>query len=174
MEADYGEEQDRAVGEHMESDNYIQIMMDSLVQKIAILEKISVLNIEQKGIAEMAEFDEQLFHDNADKKEALIEAILKLDDGFDSLFARVSECLEGNRDKYREQIGKMQGYIKQITDLSVQVQAQEMRNKKLLEQKFSSMRKDLHNAKRSTKMANTYYKNMNKLSNDSYFLDQKN
>ena len=68
----------------------------------------------------------------------------------------------------------MQKQIREVTDLSVQIQAQEARNKTSLQNRFNMMKKDIQNAKRSTKLANQYYKNVNRIDAEPQFMDQKN
>ncbi len=157
----------------MSTENYLQIMAESLIIKKGILEKLVVLNDEQEIIASQEEFDEVAFHDNVDKKAELIDEMVKLDEGFNSLFARVKEQLDENRQKYSDEIAAMQELIRSITDLAASVEAKENRNRVLVQNKFMAMRKEVQNAKRSTQMANTYYKNMNKLNYEPQFMDKK-
>ena len=138
-------------------DNYLQMMIDSLIMKKSILEKITILNEEQRKLAE-SEFDEENF--------------LKVD-GFNSLFERVKKALEGNRDKYKSQIERIQQLIRDVTALSVRVEAQEKRNKSLIEKQFFVLKKDIYSAKDNANKMNSYYKNMNKMSFESQFMDRK-
>jgi predicted nuclease with TOPRIM domain len=158
----------------MKADNYMQMMIDSLDMKKNILTKIIMLNEEQTRIVSVDPFDEEAFHENMESKGELIENMLQLDQGFNSVFNRIKEELDGNKSAYKDEIVKMQELIKTVTELGVKVEAQEARNKTLVQNKFNDMKKNLQNAKRSTKMANTYYKNMNKLSYEPQFMDQKN
>ena len=140
----------------MDTENYLQIMIDSLVQKEELLKQIVDYNEKQQTIITAAEFDEDAFEQNLNDKGELVEKILKLDEGFNSVFNRVKELVSA------------------VTDLGVRIQAQELRNKQLVEKRFAQMRKELSNAKRATSKANAYYKNANKLNNyESHFLDQK-
>lgn len=153
-------------------DNYLQMMSDSLIMKKSILEKITVLNEEQRKLAE-AEFDEENFLKVVDKKSELIDNIVRLDDGFNSLFERVKKMLEGNKEQYKSQIEKIQQLIRDVTALSVRVEAQEKRNKSLIEKQFLALKKDIYNAKDTANKMNSYQKNMNKISFESQFMDRK-
>lgn len=157
----------------MQTDNYLQMMIDSLRMKQKILEKLVLLNEEQTKLVTAEDFDENAFQQNMEEKGDLIENMIKLDEGFNMVFTRIKEQLDGKRALYREEITTMQKLIKTVTELGVQVEAQEARNKTLVQNKFTNMRKDIQNAKRSTQMANTYYKNMNKLNYEPHFMDQK-
>ncbi len=148
-------------------------MSESLIIKKGILERLTVLNDEQESIASQETFDDEAFRDNVDKKAELIDEMVKLDEGFNSLFNRVKEQLDANREGYRDEIAAMQQLIRDITDLAASVEAKENRNRVLMQNKFMAMRKEVQNAKRSTQMANTYYKNMNKLNYEPQFMDKK-
>ena len=138
-----------------------------------ILEKVIVLSEAQNGILAAAEFDEKAFRENIDEKAELIDKIERLDDGFNSLFARVKETLDGHKDEYKSEITDIKELIKSVTELAVRVQAQEARNKVLAENRFAQMRKEVSNAKRNTQAASTYYNSMNKLNFEPHLMDQK-
>jgi hypothetical protein len=156
----------------METENYVQMMTDSLIMKKDILEKVIVLSEAQNGILAAAEFDENAFRENIDEKAELIDKIERLDDGFNSLFARVKETLDGHKDEYKSEITVIKELIKSVTELAVRVQAQEARNKVLAENRFAQMRKEVSNA-RNTQAASTYYNSMNKLNFEPHLMDQK-
>ena len=157
----------------MSTKNYLQIMSESLIMKTEILDNLIVLNDEQERIASADTFDDAAFRANVDSKAELIERLEKLDDGFNSLFARVKEQLEADREAYRDDIAKMQQLIRDVTERAATVEAKETRNRVLIQNKFMAMRKEVQLAKKSSKMANTYYKNMNKLNYEPHFMDKK-
>lgn len=157
----------------MSTEDYLQILKDSLIKKKDILTKLTELNDEQENIINQPEFDETVFNKNVDDKAELIEQLVKLDEGFNSVFERVKEQLNGNREVYASQIKDMQGLIRKVTDLAAQVEAKENRNKALVQSRFAAMRKEISNVKKSTQMANTYYKSMNKLDYEPQFMDKK-
>ncbi len=157
----------------MSTENYLQIMTDSLIKKKDILTKLVALNDVQENIINKPEFDETDFNKNVDDKAELIEQLIKLDEGFNVVFERVKEQLSENKEAYSAQIKVMQGLIKEVTELAANVEAKENRNKSLVESRFAAMRREINDAKRSTQMANTYYKNMNKLNYEPQFMDKK-
>ncbi|MDO5402262.1 MAG: flagellar protein FliT [Eubacteriales bacterium] len=157
----------------METTNYLQMMIDSLRMKITILKEISAFNEEQHKLVLEPDMDEDAFQKNLDGKGELIDKLNVMDEGFNSLFNRVREAVGNNKSMYSGEINELKKLIRQVTELGVSIEAQEARNKAAVQNKFSSMRKQLQQAKRSTKMANTYYQNMNKISQDPQFLDQK-
>ena len=156
-----------------DTDNYVQIMTDSLIMKKSVLEKIVVLNEEQKKIISSDDFDGNLFRDNVNKKAQLVEEINRLDAGFDDLFRRVRLVLDADKASYSSQIASMKILIKDVTELAVKVEADEARNKKLVEKKFIELRKGVQKAKTNVQKTNAYYQNMNKLDTSPQFMDQK-
>lgn len=158
----------------MSTGNYVQIMIDSLTKKEVLLKQIAEYNEEQKVIITAVEFDDEAFHRNVDSKGELVEEILKLDDGFNAVFSRVKDEVQAHKEELSSEIAVMQQLVKRVTDLGVRIQAQELRNKELVEKCFSAMRKNLSNAKTATSKVNAYYKNANNINDyDTYFLDQK-
>lgn len=157
----------------MSTEDYLQILKDSLIKKKDILTKLTELNDQQENIINQPEFDETVFNKNVDDKAELIEKLIKLDEGFNSVFERVKEQLNNNREAYTSQIKDMQGLVREVTDLAAQVEAKENRNKTLVANRFAAMRKEISDVRRSTQMANTYYKNMNKLDYEPQFMDKK-
>ena len=62
----------------METENYVQMMTDSLIMKKDILEKVIVLSEAQNGILAAAEFEEKAFRENIDEKAELIKNVTEL------------------------------------------------------------------------------------------------
>lgn len=157
----------------METKNYLQIMADSLKMKKDILTQLVELNEAQKEIFSNQHFTEEAFRSNIDVKDELVTKLIKMDEGFNSLFNRVKEELESNRALYSGEIAQLQSLIREITELSARVETQEARNKLIVQDYFMNMKRDVRNAKQNAKMANTYYKNMNKINYEPHFMDKK-
>jgi DNA repair exonuclease SbcCD ATPase subunit len=157
------------------TDSYLQMMIESLVMKRDILQQISELNISQANMAMMdnSSFNDSEFYSNIEQKGELIDKLLELDKGFDALFERVKASIGDNKQAYSEQIKQLQGLIKEITALSVKVQAQESRNKVIVGRKFNRMKADIQNAKKSTKTASAYYKVQRNIDYAPQFMDKK-
>ncbi len=153
---------------------YIDIMIQSLEKKIQVLEKIKKQNLLQKEILEDEKSEADDFDKTVEEKAALIEQITQLDSGFDKLFERVKEELNTNKETHAEKIKTMQALIRQITDLSMEIQAQEARNKDLMTRKFVYVRETAKAVRTNTKAANQYYQNMMQLNYvDPQFMDNK-
>ena len=156
------------------TDNYIDIMLQSLKKKEQVLKAIIDENLKQREILEDVNGEADAFDATVEAKAKLIEQLEQLDSGFEKLFARMKEELEGNQDKYAEQIRQMKEYIKKITDKSIEIQAQEARNKDLMTSKFAAIKKQVKTMRKSSAAASEYYKTMAKLNYvDPQFMDGK-
>lgn len=151
----------------------MDIMIQSLEKKIQVLDAIIVYDDIQKEQLENPDLTTEEFDDVVEKKSELIEQLNQLDSGFQKLYDRVKEELQGNKEKYADKIGRMQELIRSITDRSVKIQAQEATNKDLMMRKFAGVRERSKKARVNYKAASQYYKNMMQ-SNvvDPQFLDQ--
>lgn len=153
---------------------YLTILMESLQKKIRILDQIILADQEQREALEDPNLDPDDFDRIVQKKADDIEQLEQLDAGFEEVFARVKEELDGNREQYKEQIHIMQDLIRKITDKSLLIQKQEAQNKELMEKKFAAVRSQAREVRKSQKIVNQYYKNMMKNNyNDPQFLDNK-
>lgn len=141
-------------------ENQLTILAESLEKKIQVLEKIQEYNRQQEqafsnGEAKLEDFDKAV-----EEKGNLIDQLKRLDEGFETLYARLSGQLEGNRDKYATEIRGLQQQIAKITEMSVTIQTQEKRNKQLVEQFFAKERAGIKQSRKSSKAAYDYYKGM--------------
>lgn len=158
----------------MEKSQYIPIMIQSLKKKSQILDVIMELNQRQKEELENPGLDPDDFDKTVAEKAEQIEALETLDAGFQELYKRVGEELKENKEAYREEIAEMQAYIRKLTDKSATIQAQEARNKDLMQQKFATVRKQVKEVRKSQKVVNQYYKNMMKANYiEPQFTDKK-
>ena len=157
----------------MES-TYVNIMIQSLHKKVKVLEEIKSLNQLQKALLEDEKSSVDEFDKTVEDKSVCIKQLEQLDDGFDTLFAKVTEALNEDKEAYADRIRTMQDLIRQITDLSMELQAQESRNKDLMTRKFVSVKERAKVVRTNTKVANQYYKNMMNLHYvDPQFMDNK-
>ena len=91
----------------MQENSYIQVLIQSLHQKVEALDSIIEKNKEQYEILSAEEADMDAFEKNIDEKSQYIDKIVFLDDGFEEIYTRVKEELDGNRAAYTEEIQKM-------------------------------------------------------------------
>lgn len=153
---------------------YISILIQSLEKKLHTLDEIIAKNRVQREGLEDPNLDPDDFDKTVEVKAALIEQLEGLDAGFEEVFERVKKELETNRGTYREEIKKMQELIRKITDKSMLIRRQEAENKRLMEQKFAAVRRQVKEVRQSQKVVNQYYKNMMKSGYvEPQFLDNK-
>lgn len=152
--------------------NYVDVLFESLEKKIQILNEIKIKNKEQTSILKKSPFVADDFDKNVEEKGLLVEELSKLDDGFDAVYGRVRDALVVDKEKYKEQIRKMQAMIADITDRSVSIQAEEKRNKALVESVFATERLNAKKSKKTSKVSLDYYKNMSRTNYiDPQFMD---
>lgn len=155
-------------------DNYLKILEESLQKKLELLDEIQKYNEEQHRIFSSEKVELDKFDEAIAQKGRLVERVVQLDEGFETLYAKVSEELQGNRQKYAEQIRTLQQLVKQVTEKSVSVQAQEARNKALIEQYFAREKNQIAQGRKSSKAAYSYYNNVNKaVYNEPRFMDSR-
>lgn len=142
--------------------NYLTLLEESLQQKLQVMEEIQQYNLRQQEIFQADEVDIDRFDEYVDEKGQLIDKLNSLDNGFESLYAKVAKELADNRDAYKDQIKRLQELVTQVTETSVTIQAQEARNKKLIEDFFQKTRDNIRSGRKSSKAAYDYYKNMSK------------
>lgn len=158
----------------MQDKEYIAILQQSLEKKNRILDLIVEKNKEQRILFTDETLPPERLEENIKEKGDLVDQLNQLDDGFEQVYNRVREILNKEKEAYRDEIKKMQELIREITDKSATIQAQEQRNKELAAQKFASVKKEIRKARTSTKAASQYYKSMAKMNVvDSQFLDKK-
>ena len=153
---------------------YIDIMIQSLNKKLKVLDDIMELNALQKHQLEDENVPIEEFDDTVEKKAKCIQQLDLLDTGFDKLYSRVAAELKEHKADYADKIKTMQSCIRQITDKSMEIQAQEARNKDLMTRKFAFVRESARNVRKSSRVATNYYKNMMQLNYvDPQFMDNK-
>lgn len=156
------------------TENYLTLLEESLRRKLQVMAEIQEYNLRQQKIFQSGDADMDQFDEAVAEKGALIDKLALLDSGFEKLYAQVAEQLKGNRSKYAAQIAVLKGLVAEVTETGVAIQAQEARNKKLIEDYFRREREGIREGRKSSKAAINYYKNMNKSSVVMpYFMDSK-
>lgn len=141
-------------------ENYLNVLEESLEKKLQIMAKIQEYSLRQQEIFQARDVNLDEFDECVDNKEALIEELMALDNGFETLYRNVEQELQSNRQKYADQIKRLQGLVSRVTEESVTIQAQEARNKKLVEDYFRKERAGIAQNRRNSKAAFDYYKSM--------------
>ncbi|MBR1523978.1 MAG: hypothetical protein IJ641_05940 [Lachnospiraceae bacterium] len=156
------------------SDAYMSMLIESQERKLELLEKAIELDKEQETIITGEQPDMGALDANISAKGALIDELDRLDDGFESLYAKVREDFINNKDSHREEIHTLQELIKKITEKIAEVEALEARSKINFENFMKHRRNSLKDNKSAAKVANTYSVNMRKMNKiDAMFVDNK-
>lgn len=154
--------------------NELQILIESLEKKCAVLESILSDSKEQEVLTKAEEFDVERFDLLVEHKDELLKCMDDLDLGFDSLFSKVKDELLANTKSYTTEIKKMQNLITATVDFGAQISATEMRTKDELSNSINRQRQILSKRRVSSKSVMDYYKTSNQLNNlQPFFLDQK-
>ena len=154
--------------------NYLNVLEESLHKKLELSDRIQVYNEAQYQVFSSDDVQVDKFDEYIDEKGKLIEQVLKLDEGFETLYANIAEELKKNRSLYTDKIERLKGLLKQVTDKSVAVQAQEARNKALIESYFAKEKEQIGQGRRSSTVAYNYYANVNKaVQSQPQFMDSR-
>ena len=146
------------------TENYLTLLEESLRRKLQVLAEIQKYNLRQQEIFQSDQVDLDKFDEYVAEKGVLIDKLTALDSGFEKLYAKVAEELKTDRQRYAGQIKTLQALVAEVTETGVAVQAQEARNKKLIEDYFKRERDGIRMNRKTSKAAINYYKNMNKSS----------
>ena len=147
----------------MPVDDYIQIMIESLTKKSELLDKLIRKNEAQHDCVAGKSFDEIDWDDFnllVAEKQTAIDRILKMDEGFQSLYDRVKEQLNEDKDKYKDKIREIQRLIAVITEQGVKITTGEERNRKIIEKVFGNRKKEIKRTRNSLKVASSYAQTM--------------
>lgn len=157
-------------------EDYLQLLEESLVKKIRVLDKIEEFDLKQKEVLSVEEStpDFDKFDSYIEEKGRLIDELNSLDDGFESLYARVADTLKGDVPGNASRIRKLQELIREITDKSVEIQKQEAENKALIEKYFRNVRGGIGKERNSLNVAYSYFQTQRGIANtESLYLDSK-
>lgn len=156
------------------SKEYIIVLKESLEKKLKVLDETYRICQMQFNIISGEDPDYEDFDRLFDDKEICIEKLSKLDEGFETIYQRVSEELKSNSKDYSELIEQMKGLITKITEVSTSISALEERIKNSVSDALIKERKGMADTKRSVNVAMNYYKNMAGTNvPDSIYMDKK-
>lgn len=159
------------------NNSYVNLLIESLEDKIKVLDEIIKTDAEQADILKEPEIDLDELRENQEKIGELAGKLDKLNDGFESVYSKVRNELQDNMDLYRDEIKKMQGLITVITDKSVKIEAEQSRNKSSAGRFFKDKRKELSDRRNAVQKINLYANQMHSVipkgQADAAFLDKK-
>lgn len=142
------------------TENYLKVLEESLEKKLQIMAKIQEYNLRQQEIFQAQDVSLEEYDRCVDKKGALIDELTALDSGFETLYRNVEQELREDRQKYADQIKRLQDLVTRVTEESVKIQAQEARNKKQVEDYFRKERAGIAQNRKNSKAAYDYYRSM--------------
>lgn len=155
-------------------ETYLNILIDSLNNKIKYLNRILELTKKQEELIKNTELDLDSFEKIMDEKTKHIEAIEVIDAGFQSTFDRIKDILTNQTNIYANELKQLKEKIALASDVGISIQVLEERNKINIQRHFSGKKTQVKNFKKSRATAANYYKSMNKMQpGQSYFMDQK-
>ncbi|MBR4777987.1 MAG: hypothetical protein IK007_10310 [Lachnospiraceae bacterium] len=154
---------------------YLNIIVDTLKKKEILLNNLKAITLKQAEILDAEDVAADDFDNTIEEKQRSIDALLKLDEGFMDTYERVKADLIANPADYATEISQAKALIKKQTDLSVELQALEEKNKVKLSVQLTKGRQKGRDFRTSSRTAAAYYKNMSNRhqDGDSYFLDSK-
>ncbi|ROR31546.1 FlgN protein [Mobilisporobacter senegalensis] len=153
---------------------YINILINTLAKKSAVLDDLIDITLLQESYLKEAPQNMDSFEETLDNKSELINNLDQLDDGFEAVYERVKEELKSKKDLFQNEVLKLQELIRQVTNKGVKLQALEQQNKLKMEAYFLTKKQEIKNFKKSSQTASNYYKSMiDRPQGDSYFLDKK-
>ena len=156
------------------TEDYIQIMIESLEKKLAVLDRVAELNTRQIEASSAQPFDTEKYDEIMEEKGRLIDEINTLDEGFTSTYDLVKDEVNANPAPYRDMVLKLQELVRKAVDKGVEVEVQEKRNKNSLEASIAMSRKALRQKRVSQNVALQYYKSSQKINNvDPQLMDKK-
>lgn len=142
-------------------ENYLSVLEESLRKKLQILDELTSYTMAQQDLLKAEELDYDAFDQLVEKKDPLVQMIMELDQGFETVYDRIKEQLLEHKELYAVQIRTLQNLISELTDKSVKLQAMEQRNKTAVEQQFRKSREKIRQGRQNKQAALNYYKNMN-------------
>lgn len=161
--------------EYNQNRTYVNMMVDVLQRKRAILEQLLEDTREQERLLLNEKMDVDAFNALVESKGTQIEELNEIDEGFDALFQRVKSEIVSHRENYRSQIETMQSLIAEVSSLGVSVQALEQQNCERFKAFLARERQGIRDFHVNNRMASAYYQNMPNIhrDNQSYFLNEK-
>lgn len=158
--------------EQKEKDSYINMLLQTLQKQEVTLQEVLAVTKQQSELANTNIFDEDAFEKTLNQKEILIARLNSLDDGFASVYGRVRGVIMQEKDAYKDDIRKMQEYIKNCTNLGVEIKVLEERNRDKLTQCFTDKHKQYGSQMNAATVASKYHRTMHsgQLSGSNYKL----
>ena len=139
---------------------YVNMMVDTLERKKAILQQILHQTKEQETLLKDEDMDVDAFQRILDLKGEEIEKLNQLDEGFDTLFHHVEKEINENRMAYKSRIRKMQKLINEVSEMGIRIQALEHQNSGHFKIYLANQKQVVKKFHTNNRTAANYYQNM--------------
>ena len=142
---------------------YLDMLKESLREKSKILDSLQESSKAQDSLLSAQSLDMEAFDALVASKDEEVSRLIRLDEGFDSLYNRIKAELEEHKAENASLIREIQGLIKEVSEKGLQVEAQEKRNRQRLEFHIKNERGRIQTGRSTSRAAMSYYENMNRL-----------
>lgn len=137
---------------------YISVLHGSLRKKLELVKELLEFTKEQNIILNEDDVDIDSFDKIVSEKDIRINEVLEIDKGFDSVFNKIGSTIKANPQEYRQQILELQNLIRTITDIGVEIEGLENKNKEKFSKFILAKREEIKDFKKSNNTAASYYK----------------
>lgn len=153
----------------------IDLMVDALNKKKQMLQEILRYTNDQAELLKAESLDMRSFNNIMKNKQVRIDKLIQIDQGFESLFERIKTTLTSQPDIYRDAVKEMQQLIKETSDLGIEIQVQEERNKVQFDVKSKNTKSEVKAFRTHKSAMNKYQNNYNKQkkADQPHFFDSK-
>ncbi|VDN48554.1 conserved protein of unknown function [Petrocella atlantisensis] len=153
----------------------VDILVEALEKKKVLLEEILDYSKEQSNLLMKEDFNTTSFNNIMSNKQIRIDKLIQIDEGFESAFDRIKSTLKAQPSLYKEAIEKMKQHITEVSDLGVEIQVTEMRNKQRFDLKSQNIKGDVKNFRNQRTAVSSYHNNYNKQkkADQPHFFDSK-
>lgn len=156
------------------TENYLQILIESLEKKQEVLEQIGELDARQAQLLLEEEVDKEEFDRSMNEKQVLIDKLNSLDEGFEKTYELVKDEVQKNKEPYIALLKRLQEQVNLVVEQGVSIQAQEERLKQKLNTMFRREYSGLHQRRMSAKASEGYYQSMQMINTvDPQLMDRR-
>ena len=155
-------------------EEYLRSLISGMEEKKECLKALIAKTGLQAETVKEESVDWDEFDRLVDEKDELIDRLDALDEGFQQVFDRIKPELEGKKDNYKEYIKKLQGLIREVTEMGTKLMSEEQKNRGLITERFAAEKKRISTSKNTSKAAASYYTSMNQINLiDPQLMDKK-
>lgn len=156
-----------------DNSTYVTILRDSLINKKNVLNNIIELTEKQYELVKQGDVEADVFDEIIEEKGRQLAMLNMMDDGFQSVYNRVSDQLRNNSEQYKDIIVEMQRLIDENIALGAKIETMEHRNKELIEAFIARKKEEIKSYHTKQGLSKSYNMNManQHVEGTSYFMD---